>query len=346
MKKTIAFIVVAAIIAGAYFMLTNQDTKQQKRSGSVKAVLAPAIKMREFSDRYEAFGNTAADESITITANVTEYIDEILFTEGEQVTAGTPLVRLQQAEEVALLKQAKASLKDQEREVTRLQPLVKRGSASKNELDARITERDRANYRVAEIEARLADRTLSAPFDGTLGLRRVSPGALVNSNTIITTLDKIDRIKIDFTLPTAFARELNTGDRVTVDIPDLDRTYTANIMSLDSRADSVSRTLTVRAAVDNQDRKLRAGMLAYTLVEQNRRQAPAVLESAIIAIGAKQYVLKLDADNLVERIEVGVGTRFDSYVEITNGLKAGDRVITDGVNSVRIGETVTIREAK
>ena len=226
------------------------------------AVRAATVERREIADRVEALGTTSSWESIELRPTVTEFVSAIHFTDGQAVTRGDALVTLAQQEESAQLDEARAYLDEQLREVRRIEGLVARKSLPQSQLDERRTLRDIALARVSAAQAALADRTIRAPFTGLLGLRNVSPGALVTPETVITTLDDVATLRLDFTVPSALLSRLRTGEAVTAASPAFEgREFSATVTGIDSRVNPVDRSLTVRARIDNADLALRPGML-------------------------------------------------------------------------------------
>ena len=316
--------------------------------GARSVVVAPAT-LRELEDRIEALGTTASWESIEIRPSVTETVGEIRFTDGQQVARGEVLVTLVQQEEQAKLTEAQSFLAEQEREVRRIELLVARKSLPANQLDERRTLRDVALARVAAARAALDDRTIRAPFDGVLGLRGASVGALVSPQTVITTLDDIASLRLDFPVPSLLLGSLRPGQVVSATSPAVPgRNFSGEVTGIDSRVNPVDRSVVVRARLDNRDLTLKPGMLMNVLVQTARRTALVVPEESLTHYQREHYVLKVDAanGNRTVRVDVEVGQRIPGFVEVVRGLSAGDSVITEGITSVRPGDVVVPRTAE
>lgn len=307
--------------------------------------VAPAAE-REIEDRIEALGSTSSWESIEIRPTVTDIISGILFADGQVVAAGDLLVTLVQEEERAKLSEASSFLAEQEREVRRIESLVARKSLPANQLDERRTLLDVARARVAAARAAIDDRNIRAPFSGVLGLRGASAGALATPQTVITTLDDIASLRLDFPVPSMLLGSLRNGQAVSATTPALPgRGFSGSVIGIDSRVNPVDRSVMVRARIDNRDLALKPGMLMNVLVQSTRRSALVIPEESVIHYQREHYVLRVnEADgNRVERIDVEVGLRSPGFVEITKGLSAGDTVITEGITSVRPGDQVVPR---
>jgi membrane fusion protein (multidrug efflux system) len=312
---------------------------------AVTPVFVTEARLASIEDRIEALGNLRANESVELTAAVTETVTAINFDDGDRVEVGQVLVEMTNDEERAQLKESRVTVDEAKRQYQRIKSLRAQQSASESQLDEqqRVWEANRA--RLAAIESRLADRLIRAPFAGVVGLRNISIGALVEPGDLITTLDDDSVMKLDFSVPAVHL------DRLAVDIPVKASTrawegrhFQGRIRSIDSRVDPVTRTIIVRALLPNPDHVLRPGMLMQVELQSRQRQAIVIPEECLVAQGLKKYVFVVDrTDNTVERREVRTGTRRPGEVEVVEGLIVGELVITDGTLKVRPGSKVSIR---
>ena len=165
-------------------------------------------------DRIQALGTARANESVTLTAKTAETVARVNFSDGQSVEAGAVLVELTDRAEVAQLKEAQAAYVETEKQYDRLRGLVKQGTVTQSQVDQQLGARDSARARMEAIRVRLSDRVITAPFAGVLGFRTVSPGALVQPGTVITTLDDVRTIKLDFSVPETFLAALAVGQHI------------------------------------------------------------------------------------------------------------------------------------
>jgi len=296
-------------------------------------------------DRIEALGTAEANEAVDITARASGVLEKVAFTDGQQVHKGDLIVRLDQDEEKAQLAAATAQLAEHTREIKRLETLLARKAAATRDLDERKTLAAVAASNIREIKARIADLTLRAPFDGKLGIRRVSPGALVQPGEVITTLDAIDPIKLDFTIPATQLRDINVATAVEAwadTRPDLK--LSGSIKALDSHIDPVTRSILARAEIPNSDGKLIPGMLMHVTIMQHERSALMVPEESITQKGERHFLSLAGGDGKVEIRAVDIGARQNGTVEIRHGLAEGELVIVRGMGFVKPGQSVTISE--
>jgi len=308
-------------------------------------VFVTKAEIQSIEDRIEALGTLRANESVELTASVTETVTAISFDDGDRVEAGQVLVEMTSGEEHAQLDEARVTVDEAERQYQRIKSLRAQQSASESQLDEqrRVWEASRA--RLAAIESRLADRLIRAPFAGVVGLRNVSVGALVTPGDLITTLDDDSVMKLDFPVPAVYLAII----RPEMTVKAVTRTWQGRIFegrvkSIDSRVDPVTRTVIVRALLSNPDHALRPGMLMQVELFSAQRQVIVLPEECLVAEGQKQFVFVVSADdNTVQRRQVRIGTRRPGEVEIVEGLTDGELVITDGTLKVRPGAQVSIR---
>lgn len=302
----------------------------------------------EFSDRLEAIGTANANESVEITARVTKMVHRVLFEDGQAIRAGETLVELESTEEVAQLAQARAAQSDAKIRFDRVADLAKSGTESQSRYDEVRTALDAANARVEEIEARIADLRIRAPFSGVLGLREVSPGTLVKPGDRITTLDDVGKIKLDFSVPETFLSLLTPGLPVkTQNAAYPGRVFEGRVAAVDSRIDPDTRAVRVRAEIENPDHAIRPGMLLSLVLEAHPEKSLALAEQALVPAGTKQFVVVLDAENKPSRVEVEIGRRVPGLVEIRKGLTKASRVVIDGATMIPPGGLVEVlREEK
>ena len=343
-------VVVFAAMAVAVTVRTLSEGGEENAGwgGRQTPVAVQTVEPREFADVVEALGTANANESVTITAKVSDIISRIEFDSGEQVEAGDLIVELAAAEEVAGLSEARATLREARREVARIDDLTERGVAPQSRMDEANAALERAQARVEAIEARVADRVIRAPFTGVLGLREVSPGELVRPGDVIARLDDTSTIKLDFTLPERFLSVIEPGIRVQARAAAFDEeVFDGEIAQIDSRVDPATRAVTVRALVDNADGRLRPGMLMTVQVRRDVRTAPAVPEAAVSRLRERTFVYVVaEGENglVAEQRDVTLGQRDGGQFEVLAGVRNGERVVAEGVHRVRPGAPVRISE--
>lgn len=309
-------------------------------------VIVQSATVQSLQTRLEALGTVVANESIQVTSNVTKTVTKINFEDGQRVKQGDVLVEMTSNEEQALLNEAGFNREEARKQLERVRSLVARDAASRSLLDQRQREYEAAGARYAALESRLKDLRLVAPFSGVVGLRNISVGALVSPGNLITTLNDDSRMKLDFTVPSVYLRSLKIGLRIKASSRDLGgRVFDGEVFSIDNRIDPVTRAITVRAILPNEDQQLKEGMLMSLELYTDQRDALVISESALVPLGSNNFVFIIrhqDGKALVERIPVTIGQRLQGAVEITAGLEVNDQVVTHGLQKIRSGQTVNV----
>lgn len=313
---------------------------------SAQQVIVSPVVIKELADRIEALGTARANESVSISSNVTEKVNAILFDDGQQVKAGDTLIVLENAEEQADLQQAKAVEGERKLSYNRLRRLAKKNLATTEDLDRARLALEQANASINAIQARIDDRIIRAPFDGTTGLRELSVGTLIESGDTVVTLDDTRTIKLEFSVPAVFLAELKTGLKIEARTDSIDnKTYLGKIKSVDSRVDPVTRSVKVRAILDNTDGRILPGILMQVDLLRNLRNALVIPEAALLPSGSKQFVmLRKTSGNkeLADLREITIGTRIPGWVEVISGLLLSEQVITHGNDKVQHGAAIKI----
>jgi len=295
-------------------------------------------------DVVEALGTALANESVTLTAKVTDTVRRVNFEDGDYVEAGAVLIELTNQEEEALLAEARANLDDAESQLRRLEDLSGRGLTSAAELDVARSRTGASRARLNSIVARLRDRLIQAPFSGLLGFRQVSPGTLLSPNTAITSIDDISIIKLDFTVPETFLGAMAPGAKIVAkSVSFTDRQFQGTVRTVGSRVDPVTRAVTVRAHIDNKDRSLRPGMLLTVEVVTAERPALVVPEGSVFQVQNRAYVYRVDGET-VHQQQIEVGARRFGVVEVLSGLNDGDLIVVEGIIKLREGARVRFEE--
>ncbi len=228
--------------------------------------------------------------------------------------------------------------------------MTAQNAASKAALDTQQREVETARARIQAIESRIAQRRVRAPFDGVVGLRNISIGALAQPGTVITTLDDVRVMKLDFSVPARHLQALHPGLPIAADTRAFpERTFSGEVTSIDSRVDPVTRSIAVRALLDNSDGALKPGLLMRVQLRINPRQALVIPEEALLTEADRHhvYVVLEDAGGAltVAKRAVRLGARRRGEAEIIDGLNAGDRLVTEGVQRLRPGAQVRLVSA-
>lgn len=288
----------------------------------------------------EAIGTSNANESVSITSKTSNIVTAIHFSDGAAVQSGQVLVELDRGQTAADLAAATASFEESRSQFNRSRELVSTQVISKAQYEQLEATMKANDARVAAAKSRLDDTYIRAPFTGRVGLRRVSLGSLINPGTIITTLDDTSSMKVDFAVPEMYVGELKDGQGVVARSSAYPgRQFAGRVVSVDSRIDAATRSVTVRALVPNRDAALKPGMFLTIALSQERRSALLIPEEALVPEQARQFVFVVDG-TAVKKREVALGRRQPGSVEVTTGLNVGDHVVIEGTQKLRDGAPI------
>jgi membrane fusion protein (multidrug efflux system) len=314
--------------------------------GRGQAVSEAVATPRQFSDEIRVLGVARGRRSVNITSPTSQLITRVLFTDGQRVAAGTPLVELQAREEDAEIIEARAQLAQAQRQYDRFKTLADRGIAPRVTAEDAETALASARASLSAAQARRGDRLIRAPFAGILGLSSVTAGTYISPGSVITTLDDIDVVRVDFPIPERYLGVLRTGTPISANIDAYgDETFSGRIALIDTRVNEQTRAVTARAEIPNPGARIRPGMAVRVSVQQGVRTAPAVPEGAVQYEGEGAFIYRIatgERGSVAQRVEVETGAVEGGFVEILSGLDAGDRVVGSGLNRIQPGAPITV----
>ena len=313
------------------------------------AVKAETVKSQAFAERIEALGTLRANESVELTSIVTEIVTAIHFEDGQRVKRGEVLLEMDSKEEQALRLEELSRVQDAQRQVNRLQSLVKLNTASQAALDEQKLALQTAQARMQAIEQQIQHRRLVAPFDGVVGLRNISVGALSRPGEVITTIDDDSVMKLDFSVPESFLSSIHRGLEITASASAWpNQNFQGEVFSISSRINPDTRSVQIRALIPNENSKLLPGMLMGVNLRKAPRDTLFIPEEALTIKGNKKMVWTIserEGKLFATSSAVTIGVRQQGIVEITQGLEAEQKIVTQGVLKLREGAEITIVES-
>jgi len=316
-----------------------------------KARPAPVVKVEpattiRFVETIEAVGTARANEQVTLSAPVTERLVRLGFDDGDFVRRGQVVAVLAQGQESAQLAEAQARQREAQQQLARIQTLKRRGFATQSSLDTQQAAASAARAQASGVRASIAERVITAPFSGYASLRTISPGAVVSSGTPIATISDISTIKLDFPVPETVLSTLRPGLTIAaISAAYPDQPFRGQIANIDPVIDPNTRAVMVRAHLPNGDGKLKPGMLLTVAIETWPRLGLSVPELAVVGEGEGRFVYAVDSGGTARRIPVRTGLRSAGRVEILEGLKPGQKVVTEGVVKLTDGMKVRLAGA-
>jgi membrane fusion protein, multidrug efflux system len=337
-------IVVAVLIALPKLGSAGNGAPVQRNMNSPVPVNAHIIKGEKLSNNVITSGSVLANEEVELKSEESGKITNIYFREGGNVKKGDLLVKINDAELQAQLEKAKFNLKLLEDREYRQRVLLEREAISQEDYDVSLNELNVVKAEMELIKAQIEKTEIRAPFDGVIGLKSVSEGSFVNTSTIIATLQNINPIKIDFSIPEKYAGLVKVGDLMNFKIVGTDETYTGKVYAIEPKIDPLTRTLKMRAVYSNPSRNILPGSFAdVELVLREINDALMVPTHSIVPElkGQKVFLYK-NGQAVPQNIEIGIRT--DQRVQVVNGLSENDTLITSGILQIRPGMPVEISE--
>ena len=290
-----------------------------------------------------AVGTLRADETVMVRPEIAGRVETIHFREGQKIRQGEPLVTLDQEEYQAQLASSAAQLALEQSSYRRLQDMDRQQLASQQNLDEAKAKLDTARAQQELNRVRLSKTVIRAPFDGMIGLRKISPGAYVKPGDDIVALESLGAMKLDFRVPETYLARLAVDQRLAARVDAYpEQSFEGTIYAIEPALDEETRTVLLRARLPNPDNKLRPGLFArVSLILERRENTLVVPEQAIVPVGQTTFVYRV-ADGKAVMTPVKLGLRRPGLVEILEGLSAGDLVVTDGQLKIRDGAAVQV----
>jgi membrane fusion protein (multidrug efflux system) len=290
-----------------------------------------------FAESITSTGTVRADEGVELQAETNGKVVSINFTEGSPVKQGDLLVKLNDSDLRANMDRYQYSRQLAEVRYNRISKLLKQGVVTQDDYDSALNEMNVQQSFIDLYKAEVAKTEIRAPFDGVVGLRYVSVGAYVTANTKIATLQRLDELKIDFSVPEKYSGRIKVGNPVSFTVAGGFNRYEGRIYAMDPRIDSATRTLLVRALYPNRDGSLLPGAFTNVLTQLERMPEAVLIPSEAVIPGLTEKNVFVIKDGVAERRAVETGSRTESLVHIISGLQPGDQVITSGLQQMRAG---------
>ena len=326
-----------------YLADTTPEVEEGPRPATVELARA---EIRTLRRTVEAVGTTRAVKSIDIVPEVDGRLVELTITPGTPVEAGDVLARLDDTIQRADLSEAEAVLTERRQSLERIRTLRGTNAVSQSALEDAIARLAEAQADMERSRRRMEDRSITAPFAGVVGLTNYDVGARVSDGQVLTRLDDLTEVEVEFSLPETVFSQVRRDQTVTAHSAAFpDRRFEGTVTAVDSRIDPVSRAFRTRAVIPNPDSALPAGMflsLTLVLAEEERITVP---EEAIVFQAAETYVFVADDGTARQRI-VETGQRRDGRIAVLTGLEAGESVVVRGLQRVRDGTPLNILDTE
>ncbi|MBI2948628.1 MAG: efflux RND transporter periplasmic adaptor subunit [Verrucomicrobia bacterium] len=306
-------------------------------------VIAIEAKLQSVSETLSLPGTIAANEMVEIKAETDGIVQEINFAEGQRVSKGHLLVKLDESKFAATLAEAEANLKLSQANFERAKQLFQDKLISQQDFD-QAAATFAVNQAAVDLKRRqFADARVHAPFSGIVGARQISPGQVMSRNTTLTWLVDLDTVKVEVKVPEKYLRQLEIGQMMEFSVAAFPgEKFRGEVYFISPQIDTDTRFALVKAKIPNASAKLRGGMLAsLELTLQLRDSAIVIPDPALMSNGDNFLVFVVDDKNTAQIRPVEVGLRMPGKAEVIKGLKAGEKVVVEGVQKLRPGAPVT-----
>ncbi len=307
----------------------------------VNVIVAP-VEEKAVSEEIELVGSLAPNERVELKSEISGVIGEIHFKEGDTIEQGELLFTLDDQKLRARFAEAEANFILAATNRERNKSLLESSTISEQAFDQSVGayEASAANLELRKRE--LEDANISAPFAGTVGVRRVSPGQYIQAGQPLTILVNSQPIKADFQVPERFIGILDVGQEISISVAAYPKeSFQGEVYFVSPEVDESTRNVLVRAYIENDENRLKPGMFGnLRLVLSIRERALVIPESAFIIQADRSYVMAVDSQNTAQVRDVTAGLRLDGAVEILAGLAVGEHVITEGHQKIGPGAPV------
>jgi membrane fusion protein (multidrug efflux system) len=358
MKNKIITIGVIAVVVALLALPKLTALKKESRSGGgtpgggagaaggTLAVEAMLIRTEKLDNKLVLTGSVLPNESLELRSEISGKVEGITFKEGSAVKKGDLLVQIEDDEIKAQLEKQKYNRKLNEDNEFRQRKLLEKEAISQEEYDNALNRLNTTNADIKLLQVQYDKTRIRAPFEGVIGLRYVSEGSFINTNTIIATLYSISPAKIEFAVPGRYSLQVQPGKKIFFSIENDSTMFEGEVYAVEPRIDPATRTLKLRALADNSRGLLLPGQFVkVNLILATIEQAILVPTESVIPEQNGKKVFVLDGGKAKE-VKIETGLRTDRYLEVVSGLQVGDTLLTTGILQLRPGMDVQISKLR
>jgi membrane fusion protein (multidrug efflux system) len=323
---------------------SNSDSKQGK--DAPPAIEGYIVKPQMIADQIEVSGTLLPSEETVLMPEVSGRIIQLNLPEGARVNKGTLLVKLFDADLQAQLKKLQAQSNTAKSTVDRQKELLKVNGISQQEYDLSVTLATSLEADVAAINAQISKTEIRAPFDGTIGLRKISEGAFVGPGTALAIIRSEQKIKLDFSVPESYASIIDKNTEIHFSIQGDTNRYSATLIATEQSVDEGSLNLNVRALVNEQNKNLIPGTSANVIVAFATHTNALLVPSEAVIPQARFKSVMVCKNGKAVMTKAKTGIRTASSVEILSGISVGDTIVTTGIQFIRPGTPLKFSSIK
>lgn len=335
--------IVLGFVLSLFVITSCKEEKKEKgetgRSGGDRnrPVQADAfvVRTRPLSENLEMPGTLLPFEVTEIRPEISGRIIALNIPEGSYVQKGALLVKLFDADLQAQLKKLQVQLEIAKKTAERQKELLKINGVSQQDYDLAELNVSNLNADIDLTRVSISKTEIRAPYAGRLGLRAISNGAYITPTTLLTTISQVSQLKMEFSVPEKYSENMNRGRQVLFTIAGTDQKFTANILATESNIEANTRTLKVRAVVSGVNKLLVPGAFAKVLLQFGKNDRSMIVPSQAVIPQARNKQVIVYKDGKPNFVVVTTGIRDSSYVQVLDGVKEGDTVLTTALLAVR-----------
>jgi len=346
-----SFLLIAGILS--CFILPACNNKEKKEAAAAKPSGPPTskvdayiVKTTPLTDNLELPGSIIANEETAINPEISGRLVYLNKSEGRVVGKGTLLAKIYDGDLVAQLNKLKVQVQVAQQTTKRYEELLKINGISQQEYDLANLSINNLQADINIVRSNIMRTEIRAPFSGTLGLKNISSGAYVTPQTIITTIRQNSQLKLDFTLPEKYSNKIRVGQLISFSSEGNKKNYNAKIIASESGVSEENRSLKVRTLVTNNDGKLLPGQFVKVRTTFDPDPDAIMIPSQAIIPQARGKKVAIYRNGIANFEDVITGARDSANVQVTNGLKVGDTIITTGLMSLKPGGKVELNKIK
>lgn len=340
MKTGKILLLLALLLIGItiYFKKCNTTSDKKQEGGNVKPALnvdAVIVTPEELDYHIFSSGTVLANEEVQLRNEVPGRITSINFKEGTQVTKGDLLVKLFDEDLKAQLKKLSLQKELAEKTEARQRDLLKANGISQQDYEISVNNLNSIIADIDLVRSQISKTEIRAPFDGKIGLKSVSPGAFLAANSLIASIQDIDPLKVEFTIPERFKDQVSENSEITFTSESAAGIFKGKIYAIEPRLDLSSRSFLVRAICPNSDQRIFPGAFAHVTIPLKKINDAILIPTQAVLPELKGQSVYISDGGIAKKVKVETGIRNDSAIQIISGINSGDTVLITGMMQVR-----------
>lgn len=300
----------------------------------------------DFSSNIEITGSIEANEAVTLRSEVAGLVTGIYFKEGSNVSKGATLVKINDRDIQAQLREVITRENLSASNENRAKQLLAKGAISQEEYDTSLAELQALKSQVQLIRAQLAKTTIIAPFSGKVGLRNISMGEYITPSTTIANLLSTNPVKINFSIPEKYVSQLNSNSNISFTIDGSNKTFSGKVFAIEPGINQTTRTLQIKALAQNASGELLPGSFAKVKLSLTTIKDAILIPTEAVIPVLKGKVVYISKNGKAQQVPVETGTRTADKILVLSGLNVGDTVLTTGAMALKPDADVKVKIAK